>query len=563
MPLLGQGGNDGSRDFGVNFGNALNSLFDLTTGGPKDNTAMYVRASLCGDPIPGLGAGNPGQYQPGAVGENTSCGFIGELPYNPFDLILLLEGAMLFSGATTRRLGSEAEGAGFPFTVRALTVGSGAAAAPDDAGFWEFWGPIWPRAATLGELSALLREGRATIVGRTARDGLEFAAAVHRLGTQRGISEFQRYALLQREPRYPRKATPLGRVSVRENPRASLISDLDANDWLRRARRAVRDKDAPAVLLALGRRLDEALFRLAAEDSPEAVQEALVAIGALAFEVGRRPRLHENLPPPPRLSSSWVEAADDESHEFALAAALASLDATTREESRTPGFDLPFRRHLGPLAGLEGTRKWDDQSTESQTLAVWTGRNLVRDLAAILERRLTEAHRHSFVYQGRPELPLRERRAAPLAAVAAFLAGRTDDARIAALAAGLAWAHTWSAGRSARERQDPLPFAYAALKPLFDPRGLGLDDEVRRSIGPLPVVRLLRAERVRDAVSLAQRLLRAAGLPAPFAALNPTSAGDPTRLAAALLFPIAPAAYDRLIMRAYPDMTRKEDSDDA
>jgi CRISPR-associated protein Csx17 len=561
MPLLGNGGVDGSRDFGMNFGEALDVLFDFTTGKPKNGARNFVHASLYGASTPGLKAGNVGQYEPGAVGENTSCGFIGELPFNPFDQILLLEGAMLFSGAATRRLGSEAAaGISFPFTVQALTADSGAAAAPDDQGFWEFWSPIWFRPAGLEELHALLTEGRAAVDGKTARNGLEFAVSVHRLGSQRGIAEFQRFALLQREPRNPRKATPLGRVRVRENPRASLVSELDANGWLSRARGATRDKNAPPSLVAMGRHLDEALFRVASDGSHDATQKALIAIGALTLELGCRSKLRENLPPPPRLSAHWTEAADDGSPEFALAAALASMDSTTRLSSDDGGFDLPFRRNLGPLSPRSRQDSWDE-TTESRVLAVWTGRNLARDMGAILERRLVEGQRRKFVSDSKPGLPLRGWRTAPLAAVAAFLADHTDDERIATLTAGLAWARTPTGSGSGVERNNALPFAYAALKPLFDPKGIGSDDEARRFIDPLPLVRLLRAGRGPDAVSTAQRLARGAGLAAPFGSLNPTATA-PARLAAALLFPIARMAYDRLIARAYPNLTKDEEETD-
>src|SRR5262249_40160761 len=152
----------------------------------------------------------------------------------------------------------------------------------------------------------------------------------------------------------------------------------------------------------------------------------------------------------------------------ALAAALASIDATARVgESRSR---LPFRRHLAPLDVRVNANDWDrdawDDTTNSQALAVWTGRDLVRDATAVLERRLLEAERRRFVKDGKEatndELPLRSSRAAPLESITAFLAGRTDDARIAALAAGLAWVRGPGRGPAAAERQGALPFAYVA-----------------------------------------------------------------------------------------------------
>ena len=559
FPLLGSGGVDGSRDFGVNFGSALEHSFDFETGEPLKNTMALIRESLGFDIVPSLRTNNLGQYDPAGGGENITSGFKGEQPFNPIDFILLLEGAVLFSGAATRRLGSSQTQSGFPFTVGALTAGSGATASADDKGFTEFWAPIWTRPVCLIELSTFLTEGRTTVGQETAKDALEFAVALSTLGSQRGVTEYQRFALLQREPQNPKKATPIGRVHVRENPRASLVSELDAAGWLSRARRVMRgetlkkrDKKSkpPPSLLKIGRNLDEALFRLTGDSSAESVQEALMAFGALMLEVARRPKLRDakedGLRPPPLLSKEWAEAADDGSHEFVLAAVLASLDATG-------DIRLPFRRHLAPL---DGSKSWSE-TTEAQVLAVWTGRSLVRDTALVLERRLIEAQRHSFSNREKAELPLRGWRAAPLAAVAAFLAGRTDDARIAALAVGLAWCRT---GRHSNPvtREDALPFAYAALKPLFAPEGVGpAEVNEKKRIDPLPLVRLIRAGRVGDAIRHAQIVAQGAGLPAPFIKREPAPPLDPDRLTAALLFPIAPKAYERLIERAYPDLQKE------
>jgi CRISPR-associated protein Csx17 len=566
MPLLGSGGNDGSRDFGMNFGLALFALFDFSSGKPLGRTVALIRESLGFDVLDRLESNNPknnlGLYEPGGVGENTTTGFGGHQPFNPFDIVLLLEGAVLFLGAATRRLGSSETRLSFPFTAQALTAGTGAAASVDDGNFAEFWAPLWNRNVSLGELRALLNEGRVTFSRQTARDGLEFAVAVNTLGAQRGIPEFQRFALLQREPKNPKKATPLGRVYTRYNPRASLVGELNMRGWLSRARMATR---AQASLVSLGRQLDESLFRLVIDESPESVQRALIAIGALALACARRPKLRKSgknseplLPPPPSLSDDWVAAADDGSPEFALAAALGSLNAATEAGE----FRLPFRTHLGPLGWSKSWETWDDK-TGAQVLVVWTGHDLLRDMAAVLERRLVEAQRRSFVHRGEPELPLRGWRTASLASVAAFLAARTDDDRIAALAAGLAWVRMPLGALSVGARENALPFAFAALKPLFEPAGIGPDPEMRRRVDPLPLVRLLRAGRTGDAILFAQRLARGAGLPAPFARLDQTDSTNPARLAAGLLFPIAPMACDRLIERAYPDLTRHKEEPDA
>lgn len=574
-PILGTGGNDGRLDFSSNFMRRLSQLIDHTA----EISADALRSALFSAPSAGLEKGAVGQFSPGtAGGVNAGVGFEAESRINPWDFILTVEGALAFAAAAVRRHAQDRGAAlAFPFTTRAVGAGSGAASFSDEADARaEFWAPLWSRASGLSELLLLMSEGRAVLETSAARDGLDFARATAQLGIARGIDAFQRHGFLMRAGK-AYFATPLGRVRVRENRPASLISDLDEKGWLSHARSAIRDKIAPASLLALGRWFDEALFRLAADASHDAVQEALIAIGALTLEGGRRPKLREGLHPP-RLSAGWVEAAgkDDETHEFALAAAIASIDATTRTKPDDAGFDLPFRRHLGPLAPGPRQDAWDD-TTESRALAVWSGRDLVRDMGAVLERRLIEAQRREFLRGNQPELPLRGRGTAPLAAVLAFLAGRTDDDRIAALSAGLAWVRSPFGLRSGVERHETLPFAYAALKPLFDPKGVAIprpprngnrsygkdDDRPRKIVDPLPLLRLARAGRADEAVRAAQHIAHGAGLSAPFAALRPPRAADPARLAAALLAPLSDADIEALAWRAYPNLTQDEEQTDA
>ena len=543
-PVLGTGGNDGRLDFSNNY---MRQLMKVTQG-ESDVSREALRAALFSEPSANFEKGAVGQFAPGnAGGANASTGFEGKSRPNPWDFALTVEGTLIFASAAVRRHAQDRGDAfAFPFTTRTVGAGTGVAAFADESDSRaEFWTPLWSRAATLGEVEHLMSEGRAVVKDRTARDGFDFARAAAQLGFASGIDSFIRHGFLMRNGKNY-FATPLNRMRIKENPKTSLMRDLDRRGWLSRARRTVRGETVPPSLGKIGRNLDEALFRLTGDGSAESVQEALMAFGALMLEVARRPKLRDakdGLRPPPFLSKEWTEAADDGSHEFALAASLASLDATG-------DIRLPFRRHLAPLNGSKGRESWAD-TTEAQVLAVWTGRNLVRDTALVLERRLIEAQRE------KAELPLRGWRAAPLASVAAFLAGQTDDARIAALAVGLAWCRAGGHTNPVR-REDALPFAYAALKPLLAPEGVGpAEVNEKKRVDPLSLVRLIRAGRVGDAIRHAQIVAQGAGLPAPFIKREPAASLDPDRLTAALLFPIAPGAYARLTERAYPDLQKE------
>src|SRR3546814_18414588 len=82
-------------------------------------------SDVCSSDLPTaeLGSGGISQFAPGAIGGyNAGNGFDGSQSLNFWDLILALEGALLFAGAVTSRLtgGSRAE-ASMPFTVDART----------------------------------------------------------------------------------------------------------------------------------------------------------------------------------------------------------------------------------------------------------------------------------------------------------------------------------------------------------------------------------------------------------------------------------------------------------
>jgi CRISPR-associated protein Csx17 len=557
-PILGTGGNDGRLDFSNNFMQRIAALAGMDAARSTD----LLRATLFATPCFGLEQGAVGQFSPGtAGGANSTTGFESDARVNPWDFVLTIEGALSFAAAATRRHAQDRFAAlSFPFTTRMVGAGSGVTSLSDESDArHEFWAPLWSRPCGYGELQSLLSEGRAVLNGGPVRDGLDFARAVSQLGVSRGISGFARHAFLMRAGK-AYFATPLGRTQVREqgNQAASLIAELDARNWLARARNIFHDRKAPASLTQLGRHLDEALFYLASAGSPDAVQQVLIALGRIARQTGRQPKLRAMLAPPPRLSAGWAAAARDSSGEFTLALALASLDAVASD-----GSSMPFRCHLVPIEVSGSRDQWAD-TTLAKAQAVWTGRDLTRDMAAILERRLLETQNRNFVDSLKnAELPLRGRCTTPLAGVMEFLAaGELDDDRIAALAAGLAWTKPSPATSGAAISSAPMPFAYAAIKPLFKPGGIGPNAGSMRLIDPRGLIRLLMAGHAMRAVAEAQRLARGAGLSAAFARSGPSGFHRPQRLAAALLFPITSHDSALLVDRAYPDLKKRQEATD-
>ncbi len=603
--LLGTGGNDGRLDFTNNFMRRLvaprGGLFDAASGSPGPASHRLLRAALDADVTPGLRSNSAGQFAPGdAGGANATVGYEGNPHANPWDLVLALEGAVLFAGAATRRhQGSPEAGASFPFTVRPTAGGSGGVAETDETSVRaEFWAPLWHRPAGCDELIGLLKEGRAILHGKTARDGLDFARAATSLGTSRGMTAFERYGFVMRQGNMY-LAAPLGRrVATSHVPEsAELINDLDTGGWLQQVRRAALDGNAPGRARQLMKRFQDILFALTdTQASSATVRNAFELLGEIVGWLATSPGARAAIPPPPRLRRAWVQRADDGSPEFRAAAALASLgwdpgtapnaspgpDTSHRDAEAIPDrgtavhaepaatarqTSVPMAVHLAPVAPGTVTRrfrKWD--AGGNQALTVWRAGGLVANLVEVLGQR-------SLV--GQLGEPLSATAPTHSDVITRFLAEEFDDVRCSRLLGGLVWALPATLPRAATGQNRPLPpFAYTALKLLFAPGHVletlsdrKNEDGMTRIPLPPGLLGRLRGGDVDGAAGLALDRARASGIASPFAGAGSRRATgfgvgvDGRRLAAALLIPIHDNQLRALLDRAYP--TEKENEDAA
>ena len=526
-PLLGTGGNDGRLDFTNNFMQRLTELIDAGDGAPSSKSTVWLKGALDGDAAYGLVSKAIGQYSPGNAGGPNACsGFSSESLMNPWDFVLMLEGALLFAGTTTRRLeGSDRSGLSYPFTVRSTGAGAGCGNVSDEAQSRdEMWMPLWRTAIRLNELRILLSEGRATVGRRAAKDGLDFARAVCGFGVDRGITDFQRYAFLMRSGK-AYLATPLARVHVSRSHQSDLITHLDRNNWLDRLRSYARDKNAPGRVRQLVRRLEDELFSLTQQSSRSTLQNILSLLGQIQMAISDSPKTRDAVAPMPRLGPEWTLEADDGSDEFRLACAIAGLTA--------------MRDYLLPVVENSKTGRID-WAPGSQS-AVWGGGRLDVNLLRVLDRRLLEAERNGSgtPFGGCPS--------ADIIAAMAFLRGETDDRRIALLIFGLINAEL---PRSLPLRETPSerpPAVFCLLKPMFTTptilHDLNLLPKDARLPLPRDVVALLQSgnrEQGERAVSLAWRRLRIAGMKLPAYPRQPPDflQCNSARLAATLMFPL-------------------------
>ena len=102
--ILGTGGNDGSLDFTRNFMDRLADIFDLTHPDalPCDRAHSLLSSALWGHVTYGLSSDTAiGQFMPGgAGGANQTSGFGADSLINPWDFVLMLEGALVFYPVT-------------------------------------------------------------------------------------------------------------------------------------------------------------------------------------------------------------------------------------------------------------------------------------------------------------------------------------------------------------------------------------------------------------------------------------------------------------------------------
>ena len=530
-PVLGTGGNDGRLDFTNNFMQRLTDIMLADSGQPTAESAKWLRGALFNETAKGLQKGAIGQFYPAAAGgANSTSGFGSDSQFNPWDFILMIEGALLFASASVKRLEATTGGnLSAPFCVRPVGVGYASAALADESDSRpEMWMPLWNTPTGLPELRALMGEGRAQVAGRPARNGVDFARAVASLGVDRGIAAFQRYGFQVRNG-LAYFATPLDRLPVTRNLQVDLLNDCDA--WLDSFRRAATADTAPASAARALRELESAMIALCKQSDAARVQGVLVALGGCEQVMARSLKwtLKSFLKPITPLSPRWLQAADDGSAEYRLAASLASVYGKYGKSL------LPLRRQLEPVKfGV-----WDKNATLD---VAWHEGDVIAALNAVLARRLVLAQK-----AGVHTWPDTGHRFASLSDIAAFIEGRINLARFADLLWGLAlldWPRiphdSWP---DSENNAEASPGAVFALLKLCFASAPVRDVEV-----PLVPVIHQRARLGQGAVATqsAARRLRASGL-APAVEQVHQQGPAVARAAAALLFPITHLEINALV----------------
>jgi CRISPR-associated protein Csx17 len=555
-PILGTGGNEGSGSYVSGFAQmAVEALV-------KRKWDAAVELSL----FEKNGANAFGTQTPGHFSPEDIRGV------NPWDYLLALEGCCLWASGLSRRADTKTGGgmAAFPYTVHPVAVGGPGLCGADGKrpktakrDLAELWLPLWDAPTGLTELLNLLGEGRVSNGRRSARTALDFVVAASGLGVDRGISAFQRMTFLMRNGQ-TFYATSLGRISVRHVPDIFLVDAV--RPWLDGLRRACRDDTTPIRFASALRRVESAIFDFCKYGGgSDRLAQVLAALGGAERELAigdMKPEKRRTRRPLAGLSSGWLKAAmptnEDDKRVFRLARGLAFLNPGVKATGR-------IRRYLEPVEQKGKSWTWGERGGH----VVWGGGDVMRNLGAVLIRRLMDAEQN-----GEPLLPLGSAFPVPLADIAAFLNGETDDVKLDDLLWGLSLVECDNEVAAARSDEEArLPRAYALLKLTLlggrlEWKPHGRDSLLRINtpklgdalggvaMKPEPSIPAkLRAGDVQGACEVAARRLRASrfqpvcGFLADGSRRNiDWSAGGatPERLLAALLFPIPDNAVNQL-----------------
>jgi CRISPR-associated protein Csx17 len=553
--VLGSGGgSDGNSHFSDNFMQALWMVlpdFDAqrkkpvqaAAGVPFDSKAA-LRESLFGsaEQATSIAEFSPVLFNSSRVGgPNSTSGFDAGAASNPWDFILMLEGAFLFAGAVSKKLDSNQTGlARFPFLVEATPVGLASVGDRDDRNEGrEVWLPLWERPVTYSELTYIFAEARLEKFGHSATTGFDAFVALAQHGVDRGIRIFRRIGLVRGRVGGDNYFTSIdqGVFRVRQDKAVDLLDELEK--WHSELRKFARDHSCPISIVRALRQYETSIVEMSQRGSRDAVTMVIIALGQLEKTLGKsfRQVKREGISPVPCLTLDWLRQANCDSQEFRLAAALASTHGFYKREA------LPLRSQLEPVEQRGSNNHcWFEWADNKSNDVQWSEAPLPLVLNAIFARRLLRAEQ-----AGIGNLPDTSRCYAKLRDITAFIEGETDNDLLAGLLWGLDLLD-WSKGKESvltvgtDDNVGTPPSLYALLKLCFLPKCRHDDD----SIPLVPAIH--RRATVDDgtaASELAIRRLRSFGLH-PAVDIISLRGEIVQRTAAALLFPIHSQTINQL-----------------
>lgn len=492
-PLLGSGGNDGNLEFVNNYMQNIGCVFEKD----EEKSEELIRSVLFGENA-NLDESGIGQFYPGAsLGPNTTATDIdGTSIVNPWGYILMMEGAVFFSGGVAKSLSEQSmTHVTFPFVVGSTLAGYGTSA--DEKTKGEIWVPTWSEPASFAEIKHVFSEGKARLGDRQANSGAEFARSIIGLGTERGLDAFYRFGVLKRNGD-SHFILPLGRIVVREDnaKEAELLFQIDK--WLGNIKGIKRK---PANLDRMIKNLENSIFDFAATGKREHLQKILTSVGML--ELGIPISCRDKVYPIKGLDTKWVDLCYDDTAEFRIATSLASIGIRSNA----------IRTNIEPVKASGERTAWDGRSNSVvpyRSSREYVSRILDRRIIDSMKDKTTEQRHNRSVRKWLDTLI-----SVPVQDMVDLLDDKIDMEKIAALFIALSlveygkeYRPSWENDRSVWEyKANKITYQFAVLKIVFMLEKYDNKDIQFES----SVLSLLNAGRFEEAFHIAQRRLVVSG----------------------------------------------------
>lgn len=376
-PVLGTGGNIGKRDMENTMADAF---LKLKKSRGENEAWLNMTLHGCGTcELPEINsAGTWFVYANKTFNSGQDWYREGEI--SPWSFILALEGTLLLSGSTGRRLSSKSRPyAAFPYITESPAPVSDGEIGLSKA---EFWAPLWEQPATLAEINALLERGLARIGQRAAKSPHEFAVAAMAAGVDAGISAFIRFSLRQTTSSQVYEAIPRERIKVNkvESHESKLIEPILS--WIDKLPFEPLDSKQRGKFKGLRGPVEQSLIKIAAQpNDSEQWRKFLLCLADTQKKIDSNKNLRDRCRALPFLDSSWFNKCwPTPPPEIHLARAIASIGA---------GTDAPILVNINGVE-IDKAGNISFSGEHKPHRAVWHNGRLIQVLADIMERRLVD-----------------------------------------------------------------------------------------------------------------------------------------------------------------------------
>lgn len=453
-----------------------------------DPFTLLLQASLTATALPKPTKGKGTPFFPDAIkGYNAGAGWVQEsYPFNAFDYILAVEGALALRGSVGRALSAGATRyPAFPFVFD-----SGEDLVDDSNGVKgtasSLWLPLWDRSTTFAELASYIGDAQSRLPGKDARFSAEFVRALNAQGVDAGFSGWQEFRFKMRGSRVPWITTgsyvdSLERRSAAHPQTRSVtllnlaLAPLDESRFLDQFdiqwKGNKADSRSPHPVRAeITAAMETAALEPTAHNCLQLLERIFAACRRMCLSESFRQRLHGKrasfFAPLPTNEWNRLLASLEHQPEFRIARALASITGLQVQGDGSYSDTQPMLGSLLPLkSGHSGWYLPEEKRERKQ--CVWTGHDIAPDLAAVLRRR--------YLDSSNEDVPaLRAVHGARLTDVLAFLRGALDDGLIARWTEAMSligWRFEEQSCDEVKfetEEEAHIPAEYAALRTLLE-----------------------------------------------------------------------------------------------